>query len=56
MTTRRKSTRPSILYVRLSDPDLRPALDARAEQERRTVRAVVEAALRAYLATPVIRS
>lgn len=40
------------VYVRL-DVELREELDRRAQAERRTVRAVVEAALQAYLATPV---
>ena len=40
------------IYVRPT-AEIRAALDARAEAERRTVRAVVEAALTAYLQTPV---
>lgn len=51
----KKSQPPVVVppvYVRL-DAELREELDRRALAERRTVRAVVEAALQAYLSTPV---
>ena len=41
---------PSPIYVRPTH-DLRRQLDARAKEERRSVKAVVEAALYAYLKT-----
>jgi predicted transcriptional regulator len=41
---------PTPIYVRPTH-DLRRQLDARAKQERRSVKAVVEAALFAYLKT-----
>ena len=51
---KRKRPVPDVvpIYVRPTR-EIRAALDARAEAERRTVRAVVEAALSAYLQTPV---
>lgn len=48
MTKKKQS--PTPIYVRPTDA-LREQLDARAKQERRTVKAVVEAALWAYLKT-----
>ena len=48
----RESSDATPIFVHLG-AELRDALDARAEAERRTVRAVVEAALTAYLQTPV---
>jgi predicted transcriptional regulator len=50
--TKRKP--PTPIYVRPT-PELRERLDARAKAERRTVRAIVEAALAVYLQTPVSR-
>lgn len=48
----KKKQPPTPIYVRPTDT-LREQLDARAKQERRTVKAVVEAALWAYLKTDV---
>ncbi len=43
---------PTPIYVRPTH-DLRRQLDERAKRERRTVQAIVEAALSAYFQTPV---
>lgn len=48
----RKPQTSTPIYIRTTS-ELRVALDARARAERRTVRAVVEAALAAYLQTQV---
>jgi hypothetical protein len=48
----KKQPRPRPIYVEPPD-DLRDLLDERATAERRTVKAVVLAALAAYLATEV---